>query len=99
MTVIEKVGSPLSGPYQVPLHRVQVLYALPERRCHTSPDQVPERLDRIRTESKLKTEYLTWMAPEEHASNCIKCGACEEACPQHLPIMQAMDEVVEAFGK
>lgn len=48
---------------------------------------------------KLKEEYLTWMAKEEHASNCIKCGKCEEACPQHLPVMQIMDEIVEAFGR
>ena len=48
---------------------------------------------------KLKEEYLSWMAPEEHASNCVKCGKCEEACPQHLPIMNIMDEVVEAFGR
>lgn len=48
---------------------------------------------------KLKVEYLTWMEQGEHASNCVKCGACEQACPQHLPIMKAMDEVVESFGR
>jgi len=48
---------------------------------------------------KLKEEYLTWQAPSEHASNCVKCGACEIHCPQHLPIMQIMDEIVEAFGR
>lgn len=46
---------------------------------------------------KLKEEYHTWLDSSEHASNCIKCGKCEDACPQHLPIMQIMDEVVEAF--
>ncbi len=48
---------------------------------------------------KLKEEYLTWQDESEHASNCIKCGACEEHCPQHLPVMTIMDEIVEAFGK
>ena len=48
---------------------------------------------------KLKDEYLTWQDDSEHASNCIKCGACEEHCPQHLPVMQIMDEIVEAFGR
>ena len=48
---------------------------------------------------KLKEEYLTWLDDKEHASNCIKCGACEEHCPQHLPVMQIMDEIVEAFGR
>ena len=47
---------------------------------------------------KLKEEYLTWMDPSEQASNCVKCGKCESACPQHLPIMTAMEEIVEAFG-
>ena len=48
---------------------------------------------------KLKEEYLTWMAEEEQASSCIKCGKCEDACPQHLPIMSIMDEIVKAFGR
>ena len=48
---------------------------------------------------KLKEEYLVWQDESEHASNCIKCGACEEHCPQHLPVMQIMDEIVEAFGR
>ena len=48
---------------------------------------------------KLKEEYLVWQDPSEHASNCVKCGACEKHCPQHLPIMQIMDEIVAAFGR
>lgn len=48
---------------------------------------------------KLKEEYHLWLNKEEHASGCVKCGACEKACPQHLPIMQIMDEIVEAFGE
>ncbi len=26
------------------------------------------------------------------ASDCIRCGACEEACPQHLPIRDLLEE-------
>ena len=33
------------------------------------------------------------------ASECVKCGACEAACPQKLPIRDLLDEVVEAFEK
>ena len=27
------------------------------------------------------------------ASDCIKCGACEGACPQHLPIRELLEEI------
>ena len=46
----------------------------------------------------LKMEYTTWLAPGRHASDCIGCKACEEKCPQSLPIARAMKETAEAFG-
>ena len=35
------------------------------------------------------------MKEEERASNCRKCGACEKACPQQLPIRQNLAEIAE----
>ena len=32
------------------------------------------------------------------ASECIKCGACEEACPQHISIRDELVRVSETFG-
>lgn len=46
-----------------------------------------------------KLEYDTWISPGRHASDCVGCGACEEKCPQHLPIVQALKETAEAFGQ
>ena len=33
------------------------------------------------------------------ASDCLKCGACEEICPQHLKIRDLLVEVSEEFEK
>ncbi len=33
------------------------------------------------------------MKGEEKASNCIKCGACEKLCPQHLEIRKNLSMI------
>ncbi len=33
------------------------------------------------------------------ASDCIRCGACEKVCPQHLPIRERLKEIGEMFEK
>ena len=33
------------------------------------------------------------------ASDCIKCGKCEKACPQHLPIRELLVSVAKEFEK
>ena len=37
--------------------------------------------------------------PGHKASDCVKCGRCEKACPQHLPIRQLLMDVAEEFEK
>lgn len=31
------------------------------------------------------------------ASDCIRCGQCEEKCPQHLPIIEYLQDVAKTF--
>ena len=33
------------------------------------------------------------------ASDCVKCGKCELACPQHLPVRKLLEEVANVFEK
>jgi len=33
------------------------------------------------------------------ASDCLKCGLCENLCPQHLPIRDLLDDVAKEFEK
>ncbi len=47
-------------------------------------------LDRARSRYKMN---LKGSAP----SACIKCGQCEGACPQHLPIIQYLEECAETL--
>ena len=38
-------------------------------------------------------------APGSRASDCVKCGKCEKACPQHLPIRSLLEDVAKEFEK
>jgi len=46
---------------------------------------------------KIKGTYQTWVEEAHRASNCIDCKACEEHCPQHLPISEIMKLTAAAF--
>lgn len=38
-------------------------------------------------------------APGRKASDCVKCGKCEKACPQHLEIRRLLEDVAKEFEK
>jgi len=46
-----------------------------------------------------KFQYSAFVNKKARASNCIKCGKCEEACPQHIKIRKIFEDVVETFKK
>ncbi|MGM0770734.1 MAG: aldo/keto reductase [Halobacteriota archaeon] len=39
---------------------------------------------------KARHHYELFVPPEERASGCIECGACEEKCPQHISIREML---------
>jgi len=41
--------------------------------------------------------YQMFMTDKEKASNCTKCGRCEEQCPQQIPIREQLKDVVKMF--
>ena len=43
-----------------------------------------------------RNEY-GWRPGGEKASACVQCGQCEDACPQHLPIISLLEEVAETL--
>lgn len=43
--------------------------------------------------------YMVHTQNAGKASDCIKCGKCEKACPQHLKIRDLLEEVSAVFEK
>ncbi|NMC57475.1 MAG: aldo/keto reductase [Eubacteriaceae bacterium] len=41
--------------------------------------------------------YSNYIKTHGKASDCIQCGQCEQACPQHIKITQRLKDVAEVF--
>ena len=46
-----------------------------------------------------KQYYRTYTQKFGAASACVGCGACERACPQHLPVRQYLREIAAHYEK
>ena len=49
-------------------------------------------------EFRILREYNIVTEGKGRASDCIQCGQCENACPQHLPIISLLEKC-RAFEK
>ena len=47
--------------------------------------------------SNIQAQYYFMLKEEEHASNCLECGLCEEICPQKISIRERLKEVKKTF--
>lgn len=48
---------------------------------------------------RMHSGYLRHTEDKGRAAECIGCGACQHACPQHLPIPDHMKEVSAVFDR
>ncbi len=48
--------------------------------------------------AKHQENWLVNMHGRKSAADCVKCGACEKACPQHIRIREELEKVARALA-
>jgi uncharacterized protein len=51
----------------------------------------------MQVQGELKELYQRSIPLAKWASNCVKCGLCEQRCPQHLPVRKLLFEATSSF--
>ncbi|MBQ6503283.1 MAG: 4Fe-4S dicluster domain-containing protein [Flexilinea sp.] len=49
--------------------------------------------------AKMQEAWLVGGHARKQAAACIRCGRCEQACPQHIKIRDELAEIAELFGQ
>ena len=48
--------------------------------------------------AKHQENWLVNMHGKKPAADCVKCGACEKACPQHIRIREELEKAAKALA-
>ncbi|MBR6200711.1 MAG: aldo/keto reductase [Spirochaetales bacterium] len=99
---------PLSEAEQDVIKQVQAALdkdkSIPCTACHYCTDGCPVNIpipeifavkndeDKNKSWDNGKQKYNIATATHGKASDCLQCGQCESACPQHLPIIRLLEE-------
>ena len=49
-------------------------------------------------QAKHQENWLVGMHGKKKAAECVKCGACEKVCPQHIKIREELEKVAKTLG-
>ena len=106
---------PLNEEEMLAVHKVQAIFhgkhLIPCTSCRYCTDGCQQHISIPDLFATMNTKqiYHDWNADyyynEVHApkgrraSDCLKCGKCEQICPQHLPIRQLLEDVAKEFEK
>ena len=106
---------PLSAEEAAAVDKVRSIFTklelVPCTACHYCTDVCPQQINipeifaclnkREIFHSWSQTYYYRSICttPGHRASDCLHCGACEEKCPQHLPIREYLEKAAAALEK